>query len=1374
MFIRGSRFFAALPDFTEELPMFPKFSVRKPFTVLVAVILVIVLGVVSYINMTPDLLPEIDLPYVVVMTTYIGATPEEVESVITRPVEQSLATLDHIESLSSTSGPNYSLIMLQFSDDANLDYVTMAIREKLDMLGGSWDDNVGTPSILKLNMDLLPVTVAAVSRDGYDTIALSTLVEEELLTRLEGVEGVARITATGLISQQVEVKIDRSKLDAINVKLRAEVERQLDEKRAELDAQKAEAQSRLDELQSGRSQLTDGKSELTAQQKELTAQLSQAQLELDRKKQELLQAKLELVSGIGEMEQQLAALAKSEENLRTLRTNADNAAFAYTQATAAAEKLTELNDTLARLDATRQAMLAALENLGTSAADAEAALADSEGYAELTEGYAELDAVLTAAGLTREGLPDALEQAKTGAEQAKSALATLDAALAAQGLTRDTLPKAIEQAASSRTALSEAKLALSDKLAELERGEASVEEALAELADQQAAASRELSGAMTEIIVNEKTLESTVAQLEAAIAQIDDGYLQLDEARKTALESADIADKLTMSAVAQILGAQNFSMPAGYADGTLVRIGSDLTDVKELENLLLFDLDGVGEVRLCDVADVTLKDNASETYARINGRDSVLLTFSKQSGYATATVSKNIAAKLADITADYDGLKFDTLMDQGDYIRVIIGSVLENLFLGGILAILILLFFLRDLRPTFVIACAIPLSVTFAIVLMYFSGVTLNIISLSGLAIGVGMLVDNSIVVIENIYQLRNRGVSPIKAAVQGTVQVTAAITASTLTTVAVFLPIVFLTGLTRQLFTDMALTITYSLMASLIVALTMVPCVAAGTFKRVRASGRVYNATLNGYEKIIRWSLAHKWAVILAALVFLGGSAFWALSRGFSYMPDVASTQVMVTLEAPEGSALSETAALADEASRRIREINGVKTVGAMLSSDMANIVNMQSVRGGNTTSVTMYVLLDSDVHLSMSKLADEIETRTADMDCKIAASSTSSMSNYAKSLGGEGVIVRLYGSDLDTMRTEAVKIANVLRGVDGVAEVSDGLETLTPELRVKVNRDAAMKKNLTTAQIYMQVAAALTENANATTIPGTLSDADVLVFNTADIRPGKLGEFVLTYNTADGQSGTVRLGEVSEILETTSFRSINRDEQRRYVEIGAAVAEGKNVTLVTAAAERAMKDYTAPTGCTVEFSGESATIEQAIGDLVWMLLLGVLIVYLIMVAQFQSLLSPLIVMFVVPLAFTGGFAALAIFGFEVSMVAMLGFIILVGVVVNNGIVLVDCINQLRAGGMERTDAVIEACRTRLRPVLMTALTTVLGLLPMSLGIGLGVTLVQPIAVASIGGLTYATLMTLVIVPVFYDGLHKKPLRIVTREELEESEYDD
>ena len=1243
--------------------MLAKFSVKKPMTVLVAVILVVILGAVSFTRMTPDLLPNIDFPYVIVVTTCTGASPEKIEGTITKPVEQAAATLDGIKQVDSRSNENYSMVMLQFAGDANMDASTMNLREKLDQLSASWPEETGTPVILKINPNMLPINVSAVAREGYDTVALSDFVTETLLPQLEGIEGVASVSLSGSVFERVNVVIRQEKIDRLNQRIRAAIDEEFAEPEQELaDAQQeiAEGEAKLD---SGERKLRTGKKELREGEAAANAQFKSAQQQIDEGKSQLNTA----IDGL----KKLISLGESYDSLVAARD--------------------ALRDSLAALPPDQQ---------------------PAEDKAKLQE----LEASVSAAAAARADL-----------SANRAALSAAEAQLAT--------------------------LAESQKALDVKKTQTAAELAAAE--KQLNSGSRQIKNAREE--------------LSEAQEQLDEAAEELSEAKQDAYDAADANDIVTLETVASILGAQDFSMPAGYVteDGVdwLVYVGDSFQSAEELNGLILLDLglDGLEPVCLSDVAEVLIADNADSTYARINGSDGVLLTFNKQSNYATATVSENILNAFDGFRQRYEGLSFTTLMDQGDYIHLVVNSVLQNLLIGAALAVLILLLFLRDIRPTFIIACSIPISLTFAVALMYFSGVTLNVISMSGLAVGVGMLVDNSIVVIENIYRLRKNGESVYRAAISGAAQVAAAITASTLTTVCVFLPIVFVEGMTRQLFADMALTIGYSLLASLIVALTLIPALSSGVLRRVQEQKKpaLFDRLARLYTRLLAVVLRHKAPVLLLSLLLLLLSGYAAISRGFAYMPEMDSTQISLDITLDETATLADSAAMADEICERFSALPYVDTVGVMQSQGLGGMVGLSA--GASANELEMYVVLRSDKEKTSAAIANELESLCADLDCEVSASS-SGMDMSA--LSGSGITVNLYGEDLDGLQRCAREVAGLLAQVPGVETVSDGLERTTPELSIRVDKEKAMRQGLTTAQVYMEIAKAIRNESTAASVADSGNDV-VIVADEAGVSVSDIKNLVLTLTDREGKKQRVPLRDIAVFSEGETLQSIARSEQRRYLSITAALKPGHNVTLVTADAERALAGYALPEGFRLEFSGENETIMEAMNDLLLMLLLGIVFVYLIMVAQFQSLLSPFIVMLTIPLAFTGGLLALLVAGFEISIVSMIGFVMLVGIIVNNGIVLIDCMNQLRQGGMERREAVLEACRLRLRPVLMTALTTILGLIPMAMGAGLGASLIQPVAVVSIGGLVYATLMTLFIVPAIYDAWCKKPPRAVSAEDL-------
>ena len=1156
--------------------MLSKFSVQKPFTILVAVIIILVFGVISFIKMTPDLFPSINTPYAIVMTTYPGASPEEAELEITEPMEQQLATLPNLKNITSISGANYSVVSLEFSDDVNMDAISVDIRDKIDQIEGYLPEMAGTPLVMKINLDMVPVVTAAVGMEGKSAGEVSQFMKDELENPLEGIEGVASLSTMGLITDNIQVVLSQDKINDINARVAAAINGQLGS---------AEKQ-----IKDGINAANDGKQQVT-------------------------QGKQGIVSGY---EQALATKSQLKESKKKL------------------EKL---------LNVTPDAQKAALQE--------------------------KIDAI----------------------------------------------DKAIETIENS---------------------------------------SFTMSTQYSELAVAQSSIESTVNQLQQALAEVQ-------SSKDAALASADMTGVLTMNTISSILGAQNFSMPAGYvSDGEaelLVSVGDKIKDKEELENLILMDLgiDGIEPIRLSDIATVTYSNMAADTYAKINGENGVLLSFTKQSSYATSVVSDNIAEKFEELESKYDELEFTMLSDQGEYIHIVINSVLQNLLLGAIFAILILFLFLRDIRPTAITAISIPISVIFAIVLMYFSGVTLNMISLSGLAIGVGMLVDNSIVVIENIYRLRSMGYSKIQAAVSGAVQVAGAITASTLTTICVFVPIIFVDGMTKTLFVDLALTVAYSLLASLIIALTVVPAMAKGMLNRMpeKAILSQDGKAISKYKDIASWSISHKKILIIGAVVLLFASCGIALMRGFIFMPSMSTPQISATIQMPEDSTFEETTEVTDIIAEEASKVDGVETVGAMMSSNMMSMLGMS---GGeeDTTSTMLYIVLDDKKAENGKIIAKKLEKLGKKYNCEIVTSADMDMTSM---MGGAGVTINLYGDDLDVLRETGAAVERELNKMDVFEEVSDVNAESTEELKIVVNKNLAMKEGLTVAQVFQQVSEKLTKESTSTSLTQEGSSVDVVIENsTAGMTRAELENLQLTVSKADGSSSTVSLTSIADIRTDASLNMINHDNQKRSLQVTATLKDGYNITHVTSDVKSMISDKDLiPDEIKIEYGGENEEIMKAMKQMLLMLVVGFILVYLIMVAQFQSLRSPFIIIFSIPLAFTGGMLALILCGMEVSIIAMMGFVMLMGIVVNNAIVLVDCINRFRLEGMDMDEAIITAGAVRMRPVLMTAATTVLGLLPLALGIGTGAEMVQPVAIVSIGGLIYATITTLVIIPVMYKIFAKK-----------------
>jgi HAE1 family hydrophobic/amphiphilic exporter-1 len=1216
-------------------------------TVLVAVVIVFALGLTSLRGMTPELLPNIELPYVVTMTTYPGASPERVEAEVTKPMEESFSTLANLESIQSQSRENVSVVIMEFTDDANLDSVSLDLVQTINQIEGSWDDMVGTPIILKMNPDMLPIMIAAVERDGADTAEISRFMNETLQNRLEGIEGVASLSVSGMLSEQINVVLRQEKIVEVNERVTKAIANGFAEKEQELRDTQTELEDTLSDLKAQNEVLADGAEQLATKIGEGSTELASTQMTLQ-----------------SALQDQKLMLADLNEKLQTL---------------------------IEEEELLRQAM----------------------------------------GGI----LPPDIEQQFT--------------------LAKEQLQMGIDQ---------------------LTTGIATVEDAQGSLAQAQGMMDETMVSTLFGLSSGAAQLASAQTQVSMALTQVEQGLTQLESARDSAVEQADMGSVLTMDTVSAILKAQNFAMPAGYvhegAVDYLVQVGDEITSLEEMQELVLLDpgIDDVEPIKLTDVADVFVSDNLAELYAKINGHDGVLLSFNKQSEYATTEVTDSILAKFDELSTQYPGLHFTPLLNQGDYIYMVVNSITGDLLWGAIFAVIILLLFLRDLRPTFITLCAIPISVVFALVAMYFSGVTINIISLSGLAIAVGRLVDDSVVVIENIFRLRSKGYSPIKAAVNGAGQVAGAIIASTLTTICVFLPIVFVQGLTRQLFTDFALTFAFALLASLAVALTLVPTMASGMFRKMEPrEHRLLDRAIAVYDRALRWTLRFKPVVLVFAALLLAVSVWAVMTKGFAYMPEGNSGQISVNITMPREATTEERRLVADDAAERVMGVAGVETVG-----EMAGGTNMMMLGGGGgggsqsvLSSTTIYALLDQQADIE--QITGDIEAALEDIDASFEVSAAAMMS--ASALGGDGVTVNLYGDTIENMIAASEEVTERTEDIEGIAEISNGLEDATPALHFTVDRTKAAAYGLTTAQVFQQVSGVLAEQRASTEITWDTESFDVVVVNEkADedaLSPTYIKDLEFTVTKRDGTTETVKLADISTLSESQTLPSVQRLEQRRYLPVSLTIDEEHNITLVTQEVERALADMELPVGVTYEVTGENTTIMEAFQELGLMLLLGLLLVYLIMVAQFQSLKNPFIIMFTIPLAFTGGFLALLITGQVLSVISLIGFAMLIGVIVSNAIVLVDYINRLRREGIERVAAIREAAATRMRPILMTALTTIFALLVMAIGIGNGSEMMQPLAIVCIGGLTYGTLMTLFVIPIIYDLFNKKEIRVIDEEDL-------
>ena len=1283
-----------------------KFSVKKPYTVFVAVVICLILGVVSFTRMSTDLLPEFSLPYVVVVTTYPGASPDKVESTVTEPLESGLGTVNGVENVTSTSNENYCTVMLEFAEETNMDSAMVKLSNALDLI--TLPDGAGKPMIMEVSMDMMPVIYASVDYEGKDIYELSDFVENTVVPTMERQNGVASVNTTGAIEKTVEIRLNQEKIDAVNDRLAGYVDEQLADAKAQIDDAKSQ-------LNSAKSQLESSQKALQDQQSSTASELAQTSKAVDA-----------AVATQSAYNAQLAGLQASKLALETEKK-------AYTDAGIEAQ-YEQINKSFASVRD-----MASGYGMDASAypADISDALKSPKKLEALTAFMKQIGQSDAAASLTTDNLKQLDQIVNTRLPQIDTELANLAVEIQAAQAIADQVNEQVKAATDNYEALESGKISAA----------VGFSTGAAQIADGQAALSN-------------------------SEEQLADAQSSYEQGRDTALKNANLDTLLSLDTLSQLLAAQNFAMPAGYIyqgeDQYLLKVGDEYASDGELESSVLCNIDGIGDIRVSDVADVTWIDNSGDAYAKVNGRDGIVLSISKSSTAGTADVSDTCGAAIRQLEQDYDGLHITSLMDQGDYIDLIVNNVLSNLIMGAVLAIIVLAIFLRSVKPTIVVAFSIPLSVLVAIVLMYFSGVTLNLISLSGLALGIGMLVDNSIVVIENIYRLRGLGVSSARAAVMGAKQVAGAIASSTLTTICVFLPIIFVNGMVRELFVDLALTIAYSLVASLLIALTVVPAMSSTMLRNTEPKPqKLLDKVLKVYETALRFCLRKKFVPLLIAVGLLAGCAYKAVNTGMILFPTMGGDQMSVTLEADETLTDEETFALADQAMEKMTSIDGVTYVGMISGSSSAsgNASSMMMMSSGGTHNLNVFILLDEDTAKDNGPVAKQLEKICKELKFKDYSVSTSNMdlSSYMAS----GLTVNIYGSDTDKLLEISNDVMDMVSDVKGFTKVSNGQESGDKTIQLTIDKEKAMEQGLTVAQIYQELAGSLTTEKTATTLTMDGKQYDVKIVNendTVDVDALMDYEFSVDKQKADGTTETEihKLSEFATMQEGVGLASIKRENQKTYISVTAETEDGYNTTLLSRTLQDKLDGYELPDGYTLEIAGESTEVMNAMSDIFLMIGLAIAFIYLIMVAQFQSLLSPFIVIFTIPLAFTGGLLGLFIGRQEISLTAMMGFLMLAGVVVNNGIVFVDYANQLRLAGMEKQEALVETGRTRMRPILMTMLTTVLAMCTMVFSTDAAAEMSRGMAIVVIGGLLYATLMTLFVVPVLYDILFRREVKTV------------
>lgn len=1208
--------------------MLSRFSVKRPYYVFVAVVIILILGAVSVTAMKTDLLPEFNLPYMAVITTDPGASPEQVEEEVSDVLEAPLSSVSGVSNMYTTSSENVSLIFLEFADGTDMDSAQVKVSAAVNQVAGQLPDAAGTPTYMEMSMDMMASVYLGVSADDMEIAELTQKVSDDVVPALQRADGVANVTSSGDVTDSVQIKLNQDKIDNVNAGVLGEVNSKL-----------ASAKSKID---AGERQLDSAEAKVKKQQKKLK------------------KAEKKALKGFN--------------------------------------KAKEATNTLLSAKAAAQAQVAIIDaNIQTLQAQ-----------------YA----VYEQAGM---GQTDQAQQLKTQIEQLQKSKTT---------------------------------------------AEKSIKEKIdAPLAKTQEATSQESSTTL-QFANAESQLTQALSSIESSRTQLKQSKQEYETSAEEARGNASIDKLVDASTLAQLISAQNLEMPAGYVDGEgndqwVVKVGQEYSSIDELKKMVLTKIDGVGEVTLEDVADVVTANDAGESYAKMNGEDAILLAVTKQSTANTGEVSDAVAKAVDKLEESDSSLHITSVMDQGEYIDLYISTILSSLLLGALLAVIVLAVFLKRIAPTLIVAFSIPFSVLFALVIMYFTGLTLNIMTLGALSLAIGMLVDNSIVVMENIYRLKARGLSATRAAAQGALQVTGAVVASTITSVCVFLPFVFSDGTVRQLMVPFALTMSFALLASLLVALSIVPALGSKIFKNTQPAEVKWFEKLKGvYGKWLERALDHKAPVLIVSVALLGVAIGIVVQMGIVMLPTMSSSQISLNMTVADGIDREDAYELADVVGQRVAAVDGIAEVGVADSSTTSGTVSGLASASGSvyTGRFAVYATLDSskvNTEAAEIDLENRVLESCADLE-DVTLVSENSMDSMSSLTGGD-VSVEVQSDTMDGAIALSEKVMDAMRGIEGYEEIDNGQEDADKALRVDIDKDKVAGMGTTVAQVYQTVSAKLKDSTSAITMSTGGKQVSV------EVDTSKVDDYgmdnLLDIEFEDSNGDKHKLSEVAKLSEEPGVAQVYSVNQVYTVNVTAEVADGYNVALLGRQLSPELEQIDVPDGSSVELEGANADIDEMMMQMFKLIALGFILLYLVMVAQFQSLLSPFIIIFTVPLAFTGGLFALVIAGEQLSMMAMLGFVILMGTVVNNGIVFVDFVNQLRLGGMAKRAALIATGVTRMRPILMTALTTIISMCALIFSQQIGSGMERGMALVVAGGLLYATFMTLFVVPVIYDIFSRKPM---------------
>ena len=816
---------------------------------------------------------------------------------------------------------------------------------------------------------------------------------------------------------------------------------------------------------------------------------------------------------------------------------------------------------------------------------------------------------------------------------------------------------------------------------------------------------------------------------------------------------------LSNSYISQFLAAENLLYPGGdvYNGSKTLTVSTDakFQTVEDVANMIL-TLPTGGQVRLGEVANVRLESKETEALAEMNGENCVLLQVSKQSGANENQVANKVAKRMASLAEENRSVHYALPYLASDFINLAVSSALQNIILGVVLAAVVTFLFLRRFGATMAIAVSMPVCILAVFVLMNVFDLTLNMMSLGGIAMGVGMIVDNSIVVLENIYRFAAEGKDRMTACVDGTKEVTTSVVASTLTTVAVFVPIGLSGGMAGMLFDDFCLTIGFLILGSMAIALTLVPllCYLLLDENKVRQSqlkkaekkpnalvARVsgwFSKVYNLYLRLLNYFVHHLKVGMLASVALVVFFVGCCLTTNAVLLPSMDMGQVSIAVSMPIGSQIHETMAIADR-------------VTAIVEENVPELEDMYYIAEAETASVGLELCSKSERKRSSNDVADALRPLLQDIaGCEITITS----SDMTAMMSGDEISLEITGDDYDTLAMIAADLTDRIGALEDAVDVTSSVSRQVPQVEVTMNREAAARYGLTAAQVGAAVRESLT-GATATTVTIDNKELDVVV--KGDGSAAESLDALGSMSIATAMGGYVPLNAVANVEVVQAPQTITRSNQSRQVKITGSTLSG-NVTAMTASINQILDSYALPEGYTASTGGSYEEMMESFTDLLLALLVALGLVYFILAAQFESFLMPVIIMMILPVAFSGALFALPVTGRDLSMISLVALIMLAGTVVNNSIVLVDYIKVRREMGESREDAILHACPLRIRPILMTTLTTVLAMVPMALAMGDTLEMMSDMGITMISGMVVSTIVTLLFTPVFYSVIDDLP----------------